>query len=519
MNPFCKKVRPYLPGLVIPLILAAHCSAQGPRSENRSARQRVSRSFERQQAEYLGLQESFHEDLRLLAEFCDEKQLVKEAAIVRQLLDPPTSTKLVFQTLPRRLRGPVPASLPPDQREYETRLRRLRSEYAGKLYVLSRNALRSDHASFAMELVREVAFHDPDHIQSREILGFVRFRDEWVSPFEKQQRSSARSQIWHPRFGWLSESYVKRYENNERRYKGRWMTAQEEAVLRQDFSNGWTMRTDHFEVQTNHSLERAVEIGSRLEDFQRFFFITFAEFFASPAEIERLFSGSQRTRRRTPPHRVDYFRTQQEYNDRLIKAIPQIAITNGLYYTPNRTSYFFDDPNAEDPFDTLYHEATHQFLYEYTSVDRVIADEAHFWIIEGIACYMESFRPVEGGFEIGDPDHIRIEAARYRVLQDRYYVPLRRFASMGMMEFQSQGENLSRNYSQASGLAHFFMHYENGLYRDALVAHLRALYAVPRRGRAVRVPDLEELTGVSYDDLDRQYIAYMKQLSDQYDPR
>lgn len=478
---------------------------------------RAARTLELQRERYSELQQQLQDQLNELVIFCEEKQLVREAEQIRRLLAPPETTRLVVQQLPRQVRPTIPANLPPDQRYWQVQLRDIQDQYAKDLYILARSVLRAGFASFAMDLIREVAFHDPDHSQARELLGYVRFRDEWVTPFEKKQRSSVQRLIWHDRFGWLPQNHVERYENGERRFNGRWMSADEEAVLRRDFRNGWTVRTDHFAVQTNHSLERAVEIATRLEDFQRFFLLTFAEFFSSPDQIDRMFAGSLGPRIMTNPHKIDYFRTQQEYVAQLIKAIPQIAITNGLYYTPNRTAYFFDDPKAEDPFDTLYHEATHQFLYEHTSVDRQIAEDAHFWIIEGIACYMESFRPVAGGFEIGDPRHIRIEAARYRVLNDRYYVPLRAFAAMGLKEFQSQGENLSRNYSQASGLAHFFMHYDNGRYRDALVAHLRALYAVPRRGRSVHVPDLEELTGVSYDELDRQYIGYMKQLSDQYD--
>ena len=60
------------------------------------------------------------------------------------------------------------------------------------------------------------------------------------------------------------------------------------------------------------------------------------------------------------------------------------------------------------------------------------------------------------------------------------------------------------------------MHFENGRYRDALIAHLRAIYR-PRRSSRVEVPGLDELTGTSFDDLDRQYIGYMKRMQDEYD--
>ena len=56
--------------------------------------------------------------------------------------------------------------------------------------------------------------------------------------------------------------------------------------------------------------------------------------------------------------------------------------------------------------------------------DRMIAMDANFWIVEGIACYMELYRSENGQSVVGDPKHVRIEAARHRCLVDHFYVPL-----------------------------------------------------------------------------------------------
>ena len=140
----------------------------------------------------------------------------------------------------------------------------------------------------------------------------------------------------------------------------------------------------------------------------------------------------------------------------------------------------------------------------------MIAMDANFWIVEGIACYMESYHVEKGQSIVGDPKHVRIEAARHRVVVDHYYIPLERFAEMGMTAFQSSRE-ISKNYSQAAGLAHFFMQYDAGRYRDALIEHLSEIYRAGARQR-LAVRSLAELTGVSFDELDRQYEAYMQAL-------
>ena len=469
------------------------------------------------QQEQRQLSTRFADALLKLAAFCDEKQFVEPAERIRRLANPVDPQLLVSHQLPSTVQEEIPIGLPADQRHWQVQLRHLQTKYARDIYILSRSVLHNGFPSYALDLVREVAFHDPDHKQARDLLGYVRYGDLWVTPFEKSRLSASPKQVWHEQYGWIPEVYLKRYEQGQRRYRKRWLSAAQEAEIRSDFRNAWQVRTGHFLVKTNHSLEQGVKVASTLEDFRRFFFQTFVAYFNTPQQIQQIFSGKKSRSRRPPrPYEVHFFRTRAEYNEKLVSAIPQIAITNGLYYTPDRTSYFFDNPAADRQFDTLYHEATHQFLYENVLAERPIAEHANFWIVEGLACYMESFRTDGDGFSVGDPQHIRFRAARHRLLNDKYYVPLEEFSAQGLKAFQSDLKNISKNYSQASGLTHFFMHYENGRYRDALITHLREIYRV-RRNKRIPVPKLDELTGVAFGDLDRQYIAYMKWMQDEYD--
>ena len=123
---------------------------------------------------------------------------------------------------------------------------------------------------------------------------------------------------------------------------------------------------------------------------------------------------------------------------------------------------------------------------------------------------MESYRKKKDVVSIGDPGSIRFQAARYRLLQEKYYLPLSRLAEMGKLAFQNDTK-ISMNYSQSSGLVHFFMHYDEGRYRDALIQHVALLYRPS--ARPVRVAGLDTLTGVPYEELDRQYQAYLVQLA------
>jgi hypothetical protein len=442
--------------------------------------------------------------------FCVAQKLEEGVQAVETAIGQATSRPATNLELPDQVAADLSPDLPAVKRQWQSQLRTQRRKYAQALFVLSRRVLKAGYTSFAYDLVRETTSSDPDSRPARLLLGFVRSRNRWVTPFAAAQLR--RRHVWHDKFGWLPASHVEKYESGQRFFKRRWVSVEREAELRRDFRNAWEVRTDHFLVRTNHSLEIGVELAESLETFYRFFHSTFAGFFKTPEQIQTLFDGTSRvtgSRSRTPPrpHVVHFYRDRDQYRRTLKQRIPQIDITNGLYMPEDRIAYFFHGEPVDRMFPraTLFHEATHQLLYESQSRQRPIAHDANFWIIEGFACYMESFQPSPTGYRIGNPNYVRFHWARHRVLKQQYYIPLKTFASMGMRAFQTD-PNISRNYSQASGLAHFLLHHDDGRYRDALIRHLAEIYTP---GRRISISSLETLTRVDTVELDRQYRRYL----------
>lgn len=458
------------------------------------------------------LRRDYAESLNGLARDLSAVGAADAAAEASKLAVPPDPRQIVLQKLPKAFAQDPSLDLPAGERELRLKFRTARRDQSIELYRLSRQALTAGSVRYAYELLRESAAQDPDNPTARKVLGYVPAGKEWLTPYTAKKK--ARGDQWHATYGWLPKDHVARYEAGERFSGGRWITAEQDAELRRDFLNAWEVETEHYLVKTNHSLERGVEIATRLEEFHDFFVNAFAGFFNSPQQLKVLFQGSGTARpAEQPKHEVHYFRTRDEYNRRLVSKEAKIGDTNGLYFTTDRVAYFYHD-EGRTADDTLYHEATHQLLYESLPKQREVGTQAHFWVIEGFACYMESFRPGAGGASLGDPGHVRIQAARYRYLDDGHYTPLGKFAAMGLHEFQTVPlSEMMRNYSQAAGLAHFFMHYDRGRYRDALIEHLAQLYhgAGPLRRPA---QNLAELTGVAYTELDRQYGAYVKGLGE-----
>ena len=198
-------------------------------------------------------------------------------------------------------------------------------------------------------------------------------------------------------------------------------------------------------------------------------------------------------------HQVVYFRDRGDYRRAMHGSMPDVE-TCGVYRQGR--AYFF--ANGENDDRTLYHEATHQLFHESRPVAADVGRRVNFWIVEGIALYMESLRQEDGFYILGGMDDERMHAARYRLLEDDFYVPLAEFASYGRERLQND-PRIATLYSQAAGLANFLVYYDGGRYRDALVAYLVAVYTGLDR------PDtLARLTGVSYSTLDKQYREFIE---------
>ncbi len=505
--------------LAITLMIGRMVPAQSRTSAGQLRNANRLKVYQRRHADLL---KTFRSDVESIAQYCLEHRLNREVGALRQYAKAVGTEEFRSGELPSHVQPAIARDFPEAERQWRTRLRKARNDYAIGLYRLTRDAIFAGFASFGYELLQETARVNPDHIAARRLLGYVRSGNSWITPFEK--RKADLGEVWHDRYGWLPKSSVKRYEDGERYYvprgarKGRWIAANVDAQLHRDFNNAWKIETEHYLVKTNVSYEEGVRVAKTLEDYYRYFFQTFAGFFNSREQMRKLFSGSATRggRARSTPYVVHYYRTKDEYVKRLQPFFPgvDIGITNALYLTRQRIAHFYHNPDVDNT-PTLYHEATHQIFYESLKNNRTIAEREHFWIIEGISCYVESFRKNRGRASFGDPAYERFRAAKIRFVNDGYYVPLSRFAQLGMQAFQTN-RNIQKNYSQASGLTKFFMEYDNGRYRDALIEHISQLYRNDTRrfarGKALRVQTLEELTGVSYKKLDRQYGAYIRAL-------
>lgn len=442
-----------------------------------------------------------------LAKWCDAEKLAIQAGATRQWLGKRDPNRLYVADLPQTVGRPaLPADIPASIAEWDRRFWQLRRAQAKALEALARRAVRADRASLAFELVLAAIREDPDHEGIRRLLGQQKFQGGWYTLYEKEKLRAG--QVWHDKYGWLPAKHVRRYEQGERWSGQGWISAEEDARLHRDIASGWDVETEHYTVRTNHSLEAGVRLGVKLEQVYRVWKQLFIRFFATEAQVAELFDGRTRGRRiQLPRLQVVFFRDRDDYVRGLRSAFPHlkedvVAMSEGVYIAAAQRAYFFADKEQDDR--TLYHEATHQLFQQSRPTSLDAGQRANFWIIEGIAMYMESLRHEEGFLVLGGFDDVRMLDARYRLLHSNFYVPLSEFASYGMDRLQSDAR-IKTLYSQAAGLTHFLVHYDGGRYRDALVAYLAAVYS--GRDTALTLP---QLALSSFAELDKQYREFIQ---------
>lgn len=379
-------------------------------------------------------------------------------------------------------------------------------EFAEVIFADGKIRSQQGETSLAFERASLAAGADPNLAEARRVLGYEQNEaGEWLTPFQAKQRE--RGYRWHTRYGWLKPDEVARYEAGERRLGRRWLTAEEDAARHAKIEDGWIIRTDHFAVTTNHSLEAGARLAAELEGVFQVWRQWFAGYWLSDREVAALFEGERKARKRARPMQVYYHRDREGYVAHLRRRQPRIGETLGIYFDKERESHFFhtDDPDQRDQLRaTLYHEAAHQLFAENGPGRRGAGRDANFWLIEGVACYFELLAPVAGEarFTLGDPAQGRLPQA----VVDGPAAKLAELAPLGRTDLQRRSD-LSAVYAQATGLVAMLRHGEPAD-REALVRTLRAIYS----GQ----PDGEELgrqTGRTLDELDREYAGFLKGFS------
>lgn len=406
----------------------------------------------------------FREELESLAARCEELGLEVQAEISRNWLprrDPRRHYLFLPPATDATRTGADTSRL---VKFWHERFTGLRGERAEQLFELAREQAKSGRESVAYRLLHEVLRDDPEHAEARRIL-----RGENASRRGERMSRAARGRTPrapHPLLGWSANQYAR-------------------------------VDSDHFEIVSNANARAAREAAEYLERVHAAWRQLFYEYWSIPGRLAARFDGQDVSLAPSRTHQVVLFKDRDEYLRQLSTVEPQIGISVGYYAQNQKMSFFY--AGDESVRTTWVHEATHQFFQESGDVAPMVAEQSNFWIVEGIALYMESLVDHGDYVTTGGVDADRLQYARYRLLSEGYYIPLEQLVTFGRERIQKD-ERISDLYSQCAGLAHFLMHPHTGDELRPVIDYLRLVY------RGVAQPaSLGEQLGQPYQELDQRY--------------
>ena len=421
------------------------------------------------QQERQSLDESFRQQLAALADRCDQLGLAPQAHLTRAWFPPRLPDRQYLFLVP----GADPAR--PDERaekvvaQWYDKFLEYRRARAERLWQLARRCLSENEGTAAYQLLHELLREDPDHAEARRVLGYRRAAARWIAGEERLRAVPGKSA--HARFGWRRNEY-------------------------------WGVESPHFRIVTSHSPQAALALAAQLEDLHCVWRQVFFPLWSSAEALRKRCAGRAEPLETGGKHEVVLFRNREEYLAQLGSAEPQIGVSLGYYAKNSRIAFFYAGDESLLP--TRFHEATHQLLQERGSAVPDPGERANFWIVEGVALYMESLARHDGYCTLGGFDADRLQFARARRLSGDFYMPLADLVRLGREDLQRHAE-LRRIYTQAAGLTHFLMDGQQGRFRGPLLNYLAAVYAGRDSHEA-----LASASGFPLQELDRLYPGFLE---------
>ena len=380
---------------------------------------------------------------------------------------------------------------------------------AARLFDFATKCMRVGLFTRAYDLVNAVIEADPDHKRARDILSYAwdPGAKTWISKWEASMK---KDHFLTPE-GWVPKKEKARWDKGLREYQGKWVPREEEERIRKrNEYNAASASTEHFEVRTNLGREKAFEFALLLEDFYRQFFRVYIGFYDQVAGAKLLFNQAKLKKK----HQVLLFPSRARYEQfvRAEKGNDELLLESGGFYeSGSRMSYFYWTDDLSGVLHTLYHEVTHQLFAE--TKERGGGSQGNNWIVEGIASYMESWVKVGGKWHPGaNLGSNRLQTAKAFLSANPGW-SLASYARIGHDEFHR--ENRGLNYCLGAALSHFFMHHQDGIYKEDFVQLISAYYggqlAEDSLGQYIAVEGAstpEEVVAT----LEKQFKEYMKDL-------
>jgi hypothetical protein len=248
-----------------------------------------------------------------------------------------------------------------------------------------------------------------------------------------------------------------------------------------EWKDPWAFGSTHYNVRTNLDLRHSIDMVLELECFYRIFFDVFGPELKLYDVVD--------------PMNAEVHADKQSFP-------AQVSYRDAYFDAPTNTLFV----NAANGLDrrVLFHEATHEILFNTAVRTKGSRGEIPGWLHEGLAEYMAWCMQGSDGhpaFVAGAiaPGHFRIQA------DARTPFDLARVLNFSSGDFMASSLS-DLKYAEAYTLVHFLMHGDGGRHRQGFLDFVRGAY----KGQASSTHFRDALGGHERE-LEAAWVTYVKQ--------
>lgn len=250
----------------------------------------------------------------------------------------------------------------------------------------------------------------------------------------------------------------------------------------------YTKESDHYQIMTDINQDKCDSYAEQLETMNKYY----AEMFNYKEVIPR-------------KNRVLIFNTHEGYQAYSeLTTNDSSEYTLGYYHPHYKELLVFEEVNKEaDVLHVLYHEGFHMFIHQ-------IIGTAPIWFNEGFAEYFNGTGLSRQGNKLaitrkGAP------IARLKTIQSAVEegaaVSFEQIMNESQKEFYNDG---SIRYAQAWSMIHFFLHYQQGVYKKLLTDYIKLL----KEGKSQLQAFEEIFKKQDLGKMQKEWVKYVKGLKE-----
>jgi hypothetical protein len=326
---------------------------------------------------------------------------------------------------------------------YQDKLINIKSDDIDGHYQLGLWCKQNKLPDRAQEQFEKVITLDPEHQKARQELGYVKYKDEWITGEEKEERIAKEKGFVKYGDKWMSSKEMESSRTKDR------------LILKWNFD--YKIQSKRYLVYTSADEEYAKQIINISEILYQ--------------EINKSILKDSKINLKSFPLKIRIFKDRTEMINQMKSEGQNPPPWAGGRYNIDTSlcDVYQPDKSKQNSYADCLHEQTHQIMHQV--LKSVLLQD---WLDEGLACYFSNAKIKDKKMLLAEVDATAPTGEVYNQYKNKIgEIGLKKIITMNTNYWETvPKEQVKFLYATAWSFIHFLFNYKNGLYREKLVNYI-----------------------------------------------